>query len=169
VGFINELPPLIETTTLAVDSGYYSNSFALVMDGVTNHGFRVSADYLTFDIYCDSSVIGGYFDSEFEADSRRFIDTVRSGRIVMLVSEVVVQEILHAPENVQNLLASIPPTSVQRVPLSKEVIELRTAYIAEGILGAKWIDDATHVAGQRSPGLMPSFHGTLHISYDWIR
>lgn len=53
---------------------------------------------------------------------------------------------LQAPENVQNLLASIPTSSVQRVPLSKEVIELRNAYIAAGILGVKWADDATHVA-----------------------
>lgn len=97
-------------------------------------------------IYCDSSVIAGYFDPEFETDSRRFIDAVMNGRIVMLVSEVVVQEILQAPENVQNLLASIPPFSLERVPLSKEIIELRNAYIAAGILGAKWIDDATHVA-----------------------
>ena len=97
-------------------------------------------------IYCDSSVIGGYFDTEFEADSRRFIDAVKNGRIVMLVSEVVVQEILQAPENVQDLLASMPTSSVERVALSKEVIELRDAYIAASILGARWIDDATHVA-----------------------
>ena len=97
-------------------------------------------------IYCDSSVIGGYFDTEFEADSRRFVDAVKKGRIVMLVSEVVVQEILQAPEKVQSLLASIPTSSVERVALNKEVIELRNAYIAAGILGARWIDDATHVA-----------------------
>jgi len=64
----------------------------------------------------------------------------------MLVSEVLVEKILKAPENVQTLLASIPPSCVERVPLSKDVIELRNAYIAAGILGAKWIDDATHVA-----------------------
>ncbi len=97
-------------------------------------------------IYCDSSIIRGYFDPEFEMDSRRFIDAVKKGQIEILVSEVVVEEILHAPENVQDLLASIPTSSVERVPLSKEVIELRDAYIAAGILGAKWIDDATHVA-----------------------
>ncbi|MBI4548996.1 MAG: hypothetical protein HY707_13515 [Ignavibacteriae bacterium] len=97
-------------------------------------------------IYCDSSVIGGYFDPEFEMDSQRFIDAVKKGQIVMLVSEVVVEEILQAPEDVQNLLASIPTSSVERVPLSEEVIELRNAYIGAGILGAKWIDDATHVA-----------------------
>lgn len=97
-------------------------------------------------IYCDSAVIGGCFDSEFKADSRRFIDAVKNGRIVMLISEVVLQEILQAPEKVQDLLASIPTSSVERVPLNQEVIELRNAYVAAGILGAKWIDDATHVA-----------------------
>ena len=97
-------------------------------------------------IYCDSSVIGGYFDPEFERESRRFIDAVKNGRIVMLLSEVVIQEILLAPENVQNVLASIPTSSIERVPLSTEIIELRNAYIKAGILGPKWIDDATHVA-----------------------
>lgn len=64
----------------------------------------------------------------------------------MLLSEVVIQEILQAPENVQNVLASIPTSSIERVPLSTEIIELRNAYIKSGILGPKWIDDATHVA-----------------------
>ena len=64
----------------------------------------------------------------------------------MLLSEVVIQEILLAPENVQNVLASIPTSSIERVPLSTEIIELRNAYIKAGILGPKWIDDATHVA-----------------------
>jgi predicted nucleic acid-binding protein len=97
-------------------------------------------------IYCDSSVIGGYFDSEFESDSQRFIDAIKEGHVVMLISEVVVEEILNAPKNVRNLLTSIPPTFVERVPISNEVIELRNAYISAGILGVKWIDDATHVA-----------------------
>ncbi len=64
----------------------------------------------------------------------------------MLLSEVVVQEILQAPQNVQSLLASIPPSCVERVELSRDVIELRNAYIAAGILEHRWIDDATHVA-----------------------
>ncbi|MGH2569414.1 MAG: hypothetical protein ACRDGA_13835 [Bacteroidota bacterium] len=91
-------------------------------------------------------MIGGYFDPEFEKDSRRFINAVKDGRIVMLLSEVVIQEILQAPENVQNVLASIPASSTEKVSLSKEIIELRNAYIEAGILSPKWIDDATHVA-----------------------
>ncbi len=97
-------------------------------------------------IYCDSSVIGGYFDAEFEKDSRRFLESVKDNKIVMLVSEVVIQEILQAPKNVQNLLAAIPTSSVERIALNNDIIELRDAYIAAGILGAQWNNDATHVA-----------------------
>lgn len=97
-------------------------------------------------IYCDSSVIGGYFDPEFETDSRRFIAAARNGRILMLLSEVVVQEILQAPENVQNLLSSIPSSCIEKIELSMEVIELRNAYITAGILEPRWVNDATHVA-----------------------
>jgi len=97
-------------------------------------------------IYCDSSVIGGYFDTEFELESRRFIDAVKTGRIAMLLSEVVVQEILQAPEEVQVLLSSLPPTSLERVPLTPEIIALRNEYVKAQILGPKWIDEATHVA-----------------------
>lgn len=97
-------------------------------------------------IYCGSSVIGGYFDPEFETDSRHFIEALKNGLILMLISEVVVQEILQAPEKVQNLLSSIPPSCVEKIELSTEVIELRNGYIAAGILEPRWIDDATHVA-----------------------
>jgi predicted nucleic acid-binding protein len=91
-------------------------------------------------------VIGGCYDSEFQEDSQRFISAVKSGRILMLLSEVVVQEILQAPANIQNLLASLPSHCIEKVELDMEVIELRNAYLAAGILPVRWIDDATHVA-----------------------
>ena len=40
---------LIGTTTFAIDSGYYSRSFTLVIAGATNYAFRVSANSLSFD------------------------------------------------------------------------------------------------------------------------
>ncbi|MEK7672082.1 MAG: hypothetical protein AAB344_07670 [Bacteroidota bacterium] len=97
-------------------------------------------------IYSDSSVIGGYYDPEFEVDSRRFIEAVRAGKITMLISEVVVREIEKSPERVRNLLASLPRQSVVRVETLREVIELRDAYLSAGVVGPKWVDDATHVA-----------------------
>lgn len=97
-------------------------------------------------IYTDSSVIGGYFDKEFEEDSRRFIDTVKTGRIKLLLSTVVVREITNAPAHVQELLASILPEHIEHVPITEEVLSLRDAYLDAKIVGTKWIDDATHVA-----------------------
>ena len=45
-------------------------------------------------IYLDTSVIGGYHDSEFAEESRRVIGYARVGRIITLLSEIVIQEIL---------------------------------------------------------------------------
>jgi predicted nucleic acid-binding protein len=97
-------------------------------------------------IYTDTSVIGGYFDAVFEEDSRRFIEGVRVGKIRLLLSEVVVQEISKAPARVQELLASLPPANIEKVEIDAEIIALREAYLAAKIVGAKWTDDATHVA-----------------------
>ena len=44
-------------------------------------------------VYVDTSVFGGCFDAEFEAESRRFFDLVRAGRVVVMVSSVVLDEL----------------------------------------------------------------------------
>lgn len=79
---------------------------------------------LSAEFVCDSSVIGGCFDAEFKEDSRRFIEAVKNNQITLLLSQVVIRQILDAPENVQELLASVPTTAVERIPLSTEVIKL---------------------------------------------
>jgi predicted nucleic acid-binding protein len=97
-------------------------------------------------IYTDSSVIGGYFDREFETDSKRFINSIRTGKVRLLLSEVVIREILKAPNRVQELLASIPTAYIEHVAITDEVLTLRDAYLEANIVGRRWIDDATHVA-----------------------
>ncbi|MFH1943173.1 MAG: hypothetical protein ABIL68_13800 [bacterium] len=97
-------------------------------------------------IYLDTSVIGGYYDPEFSEDSRRVIEYLRQGRLTLLLSEVVVQEILKAPLQVQEILSSIPPSNVERIELSPEILSLRDAYMEAEIIPEQWIDDATHVA-----------------------
>lgn len=97
-------------------------------------------------LYVDTSVFGGCFDAEFADQSKRFFDLVRRGRVVVLVSEVVVRELANAPAVVQGLLQSLPTGSVTPAPLTAEVIELRNAYVAAGIVSPQFMDDATHVA-----------------------
>jgi predicted nucleic acid-binding protein len=91
-------------------------------------------------------VFGGCFDVEFAAESQRFFDLVRAGRVKILVSEVVVGELANAPVRVRELLSSLPADSVEQVRLTRDVIDLRDAYLAAGILDPQWTDDATHVA-----------------------
>jgi predicted nucleic acid-binding protein len=97
-------------------------------------------------LYAGTSVLGGYFDVEFEEYSKRFVESLREGRFVLLTSGVVIEEIEEGPEKVRDLFASIPVESMEVVPLTMEIINLRDAYLKAGILGEKWIDDATHVA-----------------------
>lgn len=97
-------------------------------------------------VYVDTSVFGGCFDPEFAAESNRFFDLVRMGRVVVLVSEVVIDELAEAPTQVCDLFRSLPVESVTPIDLTPVIIELRNAYIAAGIVSPRFMDDATHVA-----------------------
>ena len=55
-------------------------------------------------VYADASVYGGTFDEEFDAASREFFDGVRAGRLQLVFSKVVGDELKDAPEAVRNFL-----------------------------------------------------------------
>jgi len=97
-------------------------------------------------VYTDTSVIGGCCDPEFASSSRSLMEMARAGKITLLISQVVLDELANAPIEVQEILKSIPTMSVEYVDLTSEVTNLRDAYLRAGIVGPKWIDDATHVA-----------------------
>ena len=52
-------------------------------------------------IYIDTSVVGGYFDDEFSADTLLFFDRVISGELTIIVSELLEAELLRAPDFVK--------------------------------------------------------------------
>ena len=58
----------------------------------------------------------------------------------------MLEELADAPSKVQDILKSIPTACIEYVELTPEVTALRDAYIRAGIVAAKWLDDATHVA-----------------------
>ena len=97
-------------------------------------------------VYADTSVFGGVFDEEFAEESCRFFDLVRARRIVVLVSQVIVDELAEAPPQVRETLESLPPDSIAVVDLVPEIIALREAYLDAGIVNRRFMDDATHVA-----------------------
>jgi predicted nucleic acid-binding protein len=97
-------------------------------------------------VYVDTSVVGGCFDDEFAHDSNRLIEAARLGRLTLLVSVVVANELAGAPAQVADLLEGLPFAAVEDVALTPEVFALRDAYLRARILGSRWADDALHVA-----------------------
>jgi len=45
-------------------------------------------------IYIDTSVVGGYFDDEFSADSVAFFERVKNGELMIIVSDLLEAELL---------------------------------------------------------------------------
>jgi predicted nucleic acid-binding protein len=97
-------------------------------------------------VYVDSSVFGGYFESEFAKGSRDFFELVREGRIIVVVSDFVIDELRNAPERVQALLKELPPESRVRVAMTVDAVRLCDRYLAARILGSSSAVDAMHVA-----------------------
>jgi len=97
-------------------------------------------------IYIDTSVFGGYFDSEFEADTKLFFDRVFLEKITIIISEIVTEELEYAPANVKECFNSIPKDIIKEVPITEEVKALANKYVAANIVSEKYIADCRHIA-----------------------
>ena len=97
-------------------------------------------------IYVDTSVFGGCFDEEFSESSQALFELVGSGTFKLVVSEVTLRELRGAPESVRKILAEIPVGHQERVIPTKEIELLRDAYVEAGVVTAKSLVDAWHIA-----------------------
>jgi predicted nucleic acid-binding protein len=96
-------------------------------------------------LYLDTSVIGGYYDAEFMADTRALWRLKEAGRFRFVSSVVVEREIAGAPERVRALMrASFAPADV--LPMTAEALELAGHYLAQKVVPVDYTDDARHVA-----------------------
>lgn len=59
-------------------------------------------------IYIDTSVFGGYFDLEFEYWTKKLFDRIKIGEYNIIYSRSTDIELASAPENVRNLITSLP-------------------------------------------------------------
>jgi hypothetical protein len=97
-------------------------------------------------VYVDTSVIGGCLDSEYEEWSNRLFDRFRDGRLIMVVSDLTLVELMSAPEEVREVLKSVPGASREDVALSADASALAEAYLAAKVLTRKQWIDAQHIA-----------------------
>jgi len=97
-------------------------------------------------IYIDTSVIGGYFDEEFESASRRLFDRIANKDFDVYFSEVNETELSLAPKHIRDLKNIIPTDCYKYLVLNDEAKELAETYVKEKALGQASLNDAYHIA-----------------------
>ena len=97
-------------------------------------------------IYIDTSVIGGYFDEEFEFYTKLFFEKVEQGKFKVIFSDILATELKGAPEEVLTFYQSIPRTQIEYVDQSEDSIQLGDEYINEGVVGKTSRTDCRHIA-----------------------
>jgi predicted nucleic acid-binding protein len=97
-------------------------------------------------IYIDTSVIGGYFDDEFEKHTKSLFDRIINKDFDIYFSEINETELVLAPKEVRELKNLIPSSCFVFLELSDEAKLLAETYINEKALGKASLNDAYHIA-----------------------
>ena len=82
-------------------------------------------------VYIDTSVIGGCFDKEFQEWSDQLFDDFKNGKRIPVVSDVTIDELSDAPEEVRNKVDEIPEESLEFITKDHDSTELAEQYISE--------------------------------------
>ena len=84
-------------------------------------------------IYIDTSVIGGYHDTEFEVPTRQLFERIANKDFIVYFSEVNETELEFAPELVKAVKNLIPTDCIKRIEIDDEVELLtQTLYCRKG-------------------------------------
>lgn len=97
-------------------------------------------------IYIDTSVIGGCLDKKFEEWSNKLIGEFKKGIKIAVISDITLDELEEAPEEVQEILNTIPNENKESLIRDNEVVELAELYIKEKAITRKSYEDAQHIA-----------------------
>jgi len=72
-------------------------------------------------IYIDTSVIGGYHDTEFETATRKLFKRIADKEFDVYFSEVNETELINAPQHVKEIKNLIPADCFQYVEMIEEI------------------------------------------------
>ncbi len=97
-------------------------------------------------VYIDTSVIGGCIDNEFTTWSKLLFDEFRSGIKIAVISDLTHHELEGAPDNVKNIVSTLPDSSLENVFLTEEAENLAMSYLESGVVSSKHLADAQHIA-----------------------
>lgn len=97
-------------------------------------------------VYIDTSVVGGYFDDEFELWTKQFFELVKGGKYCLAISEILTAELARAPERVRKVLIDIPQERKITAEYNKEARQLASDYLEANIVGKTSLTDCRHIA-----------------------
>ena len=97
-------------------------------------------------IYADTSAIAGCLDEEFREPSSRLMAFFARGELVLVLSDLTLREIGRAPAEVRRLLDQVPGDEIEMVSLTEEAADLAREYVRAGVVGARMLVDAEHIA-----------------------
>ena len=97
-------------------------------------------------IYIDTSIVGGFFDEEFEAATKGLFKRLEEGERVFVISDLLDLELIEAPERVREILYNYSSNMFERVLLTEEAIKLADAYISAKVVGKTSLEDCRHIA-----------------------
>ena len=97
-------------------------------------------------VYIDTSVFGGFFDKDFEKETKPFFEKIFEKRIKIVISEILELELYRAPDHVRDFFESLPSYCIERVELTDEARDLSEKYISEKVVGKASRADCQHIA-----------------------
>ncbi len=97
-------------------------------------------------VYTDTSVIGGCLDVEFEKASRQLIDTFKTGKATLVLSNLTLLEMQAAPATVRAVLEEVAEANREYIDVTEEANTLAQHYIDSGVIGVANQVDAQHIA-----------------------
>ncbi len=104
-------------------------------------------------LYLDNSVLGGYFDAEFEAATRKLWVLAEAGQYRFVASVVTEREAARAPERVYNLFLDTFTDPESLLGMESRAIALAQSYVDHKVVSPKYLDDARHVAAATTHGI----------------
>ncbi len=108
--------------------------------------FGVNNLLMSIRIYIDTSVVGGYFDNEFEIATKRFFTWFENNDVKCVISDLLDLELLHAPEKVRNSLDKYHSEKFERINLNQSAVILADEYIRKKVVGISSVEDCRHIA-----------------------
>ena len=97
-------------------------------------------------LYLDSSVLGGYFDEQFQEATRQLWSQMKQGRFRFMASILVADEMEKAPAHVRQLFEETFQRADSIVSYDREMDDLARLYLDRGVVPRQYVEDAGHVA-----------------------